>query len=145
MNLASIPYSPSVYCIINYHHLPQSFLRSIVYYLTKCCRIMLCHSASGPQPPPCLGNRYIFIQNWPCTGAGHQSALCLQPLPRHSAPCLSGWGLVIELSMALFWLAISSLFFLSAPKSWPIYSNPIIIEAWLSRVIDGTLLKPGYC
>lgn len=36
-------------------------------------------------------------------------------------------------------------FFLSALKSWPIYSNPIIIEAWLSRVIDGTLLKLGYC
>lgn len=45
----------------------------------------------------------------------------------------------------VYGFVLASLFFLSAPKSWPIYSNPIIIEAWLSRVIDGAALKLGYC
>lgn len=87
-------------------------------------------TASGLQPPPSLSNRYIFIQNWPCTGAGHQSALCLQPLPR-SASCLSGWGLVIELSVALFWLAISSFF-------------PSLLQNHGPFILTQLLLKPGW-
>lgn len=81
--------------IWNYQHPPLShngmlhFLHSIVCYLTKCCRssaVSLRLIASGPQPPPCLSNTYIFIQNWPCTGARHQSALCLQPLRCCASP-----------------------------------------------------------
>lgn len=98
--------------------------------------VSLCLTASGLQPPPCFSNRYIFIQNWPCTGAGHQSALCLQPLPRCASPLcfLPLWvgpGYWIVCGFVLAGNLFS--FFLSAPKSWPIYSNPIIIEAWLSR------------
>lgn len=96
--------------------------------------VSLCLTSSGPQPPPCISNRYIFMQNWPRPGTGHQSALCLQPLPHCascSAACLSGWGLVIELYVALFWPGnLSSFFPLSAPKSWPIYSNLLLKPGW---------------
>ena len=150
-------YSSSLSCTPNYQHLPRShnkmlsFLHSIIYYLIKCCRVLLCHSVLLPQgrsPLPALVTDISLFRTGPVQGQDI-NPLCVCSLcctvPRRSASCLSGWGLVIELSVALFWLAISPLFFLSAPKSWPIYSNPIIIEAWLSGVIDGTLLEPGYC
>lgn len=131
------------------------FLHSIVYYLTKFCRssaVSLHLTASGPQPPPCLSNTYIFIQNWPCTGARHQSALCLQPLRRCASPLCyvplwvgPGYWIVCGFVLARNRSSFFSFFSFSAPKSWPIYSNPIIIEAWLSGVIDGTLSEPGYC
>lgn len=144
--------------IISIHLFPiiKCYISCIPSYIIwpNAAEVLLCHSILLPQgrsPLPALVTHISLFRTGPAQGRDI-NPLCVCSLcvavPLRSATCFSGWGLVIELSVALFWLAIALLFFFfsfSAPKSWPIYSNPIIIEAWLSGVIDGTLSEPGYC
>lgn len=135
-------FSPSVNYIQNYQHLPLphnkmlSFLNSIIYYLMKCCRVLLCHSVSLPQGRcllPALVTDISLFTTGPVQGQDI-NPLCVCSfcftVPRRSASCLFGWGLVTELSMALFWLAISPFF-------------PPLLQNHGPFILTQLLLKPG--
>lgn len=135
-------YSPYVNCILNYQHLPLShdkmlsFLHSVIYYLIKCCRVLLCHSVSPPQGRsllPALVTDISLFRTGPVQGQDINPlcvcSLCLT-VPHRSVSCLSGWGLVIELSVALFWLAIS-----------PLFSS--LLQNHGPFILTQLLLKPG--
>lgn len=134
--------SPSLNCILNDQHLPLfhdkmlSFLHYAVYYLIKRCRVLLCHSVSTPQGRsllPALVTDISLFRTGPVQGQDINPlcvcSLCLA-VPRRSASCLSGWGLVIELSVALFWLAIS-----------PLFSS--LLQNHGPFILTQLLLKPG--
>lgn len=112
------------------------------------CRVSLSHSC---RHLPVVVTDISYSEVVPCSGRTSNSFVCTCSLcfavTRRSASCSSGWDLVIKLRCC-FCFDWKSLLFpspFSVPKLWPIYSKPIIIEAWLSRVIDGTLSKLGYC
>ena len=131
--------------LISIHLFPiiKCYISCIPSYIIwpNAAEVLLCHSILLPQgrsPLPALVTHISLFRTGPAQGRDI-NPLCVCSLcvavPLHSATCFSGWGLVIELSVALFWLAIALLF---------LFFFPSLLQNHGPFILTQLLLKPGW-